>query len=207
MNLSYFRKSNRDFAATKDALIKLAASQGWQHLATTDLPDDAGSMVLVCRPEWAKELLATDRNLIGFLPCSISIVRQGNETHIGTGQTAILKALSQDPNLAWLAAEVDRQIKELIHGAADVGPLKPKKVKLYSSTTCPYCAMEKKWLDDKKVAYDLVMVDLDRKAAEEMVHKTGQTGVPITEIQYEDGEPEYILGFDRERLSQILGTA
>jgi hypothetical protein len=37
-----------------------------------------------------------------------------------------------------------------------------------------------------------------------MVEKTGQMGVPVTEIIYENGEEEYIIGFDRERLSEVL---
>ncbi len=206
MNLAYFRKSNRDFATTKDELIKRAEAEGWKNLGSTDFPDGAGTMVLVCRPDWIKELLETDRNLIGFLPCGISILRKGEDVFIGTGQTGILKAMLQDPNLAWLAAEADQKIKDLIHGAADVGQLKPNGVKLYSSTTCPYCSMEKKWLDDNKVEYELAMVDLNQQAAEDMVKKTGQMGVPVTEIRYEDDEPEYILGFDRDRLGQILGV-
>ncbi|GIW61667.1 MAG: hypothetical protein KatS3mg089_0519 [Patescibacteria group bacterium] len=38
-----------------------------------------------------------------------------------------------------------------------------------------------------------------------MVLKTGQMGVPVTEIQFEDSNPEYIVGFDVPRLSQVLG--
>jgi hypothetical protein len=37
-----------------------------------------------------------------------------------------------------------------------------------------------------------------------MVRKTGQMGVPVTEIVYDNGEEEYIIGFDKERLSEIL---
>ncbi|MDQ7814396.1 MAG: glutaredoxin domain-containing protein [Patescibacteria group bacterium] len=206
MNLAYFRKSNRDYEATKNELVRRAEQEGWKNLGSTDFPDDAGAMVLVCRPDWIKELLTTDRNLVGFLPCGISILRKGNEVFIGTGQTGILKAMLHDPNLAWLAAEADQKIKELIHGAADVGPPKPTGVRLYSSTTCPYCTMEKSWLDQNKVEHEVVMVDQDQEAAQEMVKKTGQMGVPVTEIRYEDDEPEYILGFDRDRLGQILGV-
>lgn len=65
--------------------------------------------------------------------------------------------------------------------------------------------MEKEWLDSKKIKHDIIFVDLNPAEAQSMVAKTGQMGVPVTEIQYEDGEPEYIIGFDKPRLSQILG--
>jgi hypothetical protein len=66
--------------------------------------------------------------------------------------------------------------------------------------------MEKAWLDNYKIYYKQVFVNLDQKAGEEIVRKTGQMGVPVTEIIYEDNEPDYVIGFDRVQLSQILGV-
>ena len=70
--------------------------------------------------------------------------------------------------------------------------------------TCPYCKMEKSWLDEKKITHELVYVDKNQEKAQYMVEKTGQMGVPVTEIEYEEGEPEYIIGFDKPKLAQIL---
>ena len=64
--------------------------------------------------------------------------------------------------------------------------------------------MEASWLDSQKIKYEHVLVDLNPYAGEEMVRKTGQMGVPVTEIVYDNGEEEYIVGFDKERLSEIL---
>ncbi len=80
-------------------------------------------------------------------------------------------------------------------------------VKLYSTLTCPYCKMEKAWLDEKKVNHDVIYVDLNPKEAEKMVAKTGQIGVPVTEIQYENENPVYVIGFDTGKLSQLLGVS
>jgi len=41
--------------------------------------------------------------------------------------------------------------------------------------------------------------DEDEKAREEMIQKTGQMGVPVIEIN-----SEFIVGFDKERISQLL---
>ena len=80
-------------------------------------------------------------------------------------------------------------------------------VKIYTTTTCPYCKMEKDYLDSKDVKYENVFVDDDPAAAQEMLEKSGQMGVPFTVVQKEDGQEEKILGFDKERLNQILNLS
>jgi glutaredoxin 3 len=82
--------------------------------------------------------------------------------------------------------------------------MKVSNVKVYSTTTCPYCIMQTAWMDDKKVKYEKVMVDLDQKGAREMVTKTGQMGVPVTAIEYDGGKEEFIIGFNKPQLAQIL---
>lgn len=84
---------------------------------------------------------------------------------------------------------------------------KPKRIRLYSTLSCPYCKMEHAWLDSKKVPHELVFVDLNQQEAMRMVEKTKQMGVPVTEIQYDDSDPQYIVGFDTAKLSSALGVA
>lgn len=84
---------------------------------------------------------------------------------------------------------------------------KIKKVKVYSTTMCPYCKMEKLWLEENKIDHEVSYVDRDQKEAIEMVRKTGQMGVPVTEVEVEGQEPQFIIGFDVPRLSQILDLA
>jgi glutaredoxin len=79
------------------------------------------------------------------------------------------------------------------------------KVKIFSTTWCGFCRAEKKYLDDHKVDYSNVDVDNDQAAAHEMVHLSGQTGVPFTVITRDDGTQVGILGFDRARLNAELG--
>lgn len=79
-----------------------------------------------------------------------------------------------------------------------------RKVKLYSTTTCPYCMMEKKWLDDENINHEVIYVDRDQNEAIKMVEKTGQMGVPVTEIKFEDGREEFIIGFDKPKLEYFL---
>ncbi len=75
-----------------------------------------------------------------------------------------------------------------------------KTVKVYTTSTCPYCTMVKTFLKEKNITFEEVDVGRDRIAAKEMVDKTGQMGVPVVEI---DGK--IIVGFDKEVISRELG--
>lgn len=81
------------------------------------------------------------------------------------------------------------------------------KVKIFTTTTCPYCKMEKEYLDSKGVKYENVFVDNDSKAAEKMIEESGQMGVPFTEITKDDGTVTKILGFDKEKLNEVIGIS
>lgn len=81
---------------------------------------------------------------------------------------------------------------------------KIKNLKVYSTTTCPYCIMEKQWLASNKVAHEVVYVDMNQAEAEKMVRNTGQMGVPVTEVEYDDGALTYVVGFDRVQLAKML---
>ncbi len=72
-------------------------------------------------------------------------------------------------------------------------------VKVYSAPNCPYCYAVKAFLDEHGFNYEDIDVAEDDRAREEIINKTGQTGVPVVEI---DGQ--IIIGFDRERICQIL---
>lgn len=76
---------------------------------------------------------------------------------------------------------------------------KKHKVRVYSTTSCPYCSMEKDWLKEHKIEFKDIDVSADQEAANEMVEKSGQMGVPVTDI---DGE--IVVGFDKEKLKKLL---
>lgn len=78
------------------------------------------------------------------------------------------------------------------------------KIKIYTTKTCPYCKMEKDYLDSKGIKYENVFVDEDTNAVAELMGMSGQLGVPFNVITGEDGSKETILGYDRQRLNKIL---
>lgn len=81
------------------------------------------------------------------------------------------------------------------------------KITIYSTTTCPYCVMLKRWLDDKKVEYTDYLVDKNPYAAQLMVQQSGQRGVPFSTIEHDDGTVDKVLGFDRAQFEVSLVKA
>jgi glutaredoxin 3 len=75
------------------------------------------------------------------------------------------------------------------------------KVKLYSTPTCPFCIQLRAYLDENSIDYEYVDVASDREAAQEMVDKSGQMGVPVIEI---DGE--ITVGFKKDIIAEKLGV-
>ena len=72
-------------------------------------------------------------------------------------------------------------------------------VKIYTTPTCVYCRMAKDFFKEHNVQYEEYNVTEDLKAREEMVSKSGQMGVPVIDV-----EGELIVGFDKERLMELL---
>ena len=75
-----------------------------------------------------------------------------------------------------------------------------KVVKVYSTTTCPYCKMAKRFLETNKIPYQDLNVAEDKAVLEEMIHKSGQMGVPVIDV---DGE--FVVGFNQAWLKEKLG--
>jgi glutaredoxin 3 len=51
-------------------------------------------------------------------------------------------------------------------------------VVIYSTAICSYCTQAKKLLEQKKIAYTEVRVDLDEKKRDEMIALSGRRTVP-----------------------------
>ncbi len=75
-----------------------------------------------------------------------------------------------------------------------------KSVKVYSTSTCPWCIRVKQFLKENNVVFEDYDVGIDQSKADEMVKASGQMGVPVLDIQ-----GEIIVGFDKDRIKQALG--
>jgi len=75
-----------------------------------------------------------------------------------------------------------------------------KRVKVYSTSTCPWCIRVKQFLKDNNIAFEDFNVGSDQVKADEMVKVSGQMSVPVLDI-----EGEIIVGFDKDKIKNSLG--
>ncbi|MBU0635790.1 glutaredoxin family protein [Candidatus Micrarchaeota archaeon] len=72
-------------------------------------------------------------------------------------------------------------------------------VSVYTTTTCPYCTMVKEYLKSHNVDFQEINVGEDQEKAQEMIQKSGQTGVPVLDIN-----GKIIIGFNRDAIKEAL---
>ncbi len=74
-----------------------------------------------------------------------------------------------------------------------------KNVTIYTSPTCTWCNALKGYLRQNRIMFTDIDISRDQQAAEQLVRRSGQMGVPQTEI---DGE--IIVGFNKARINELL---
>ncbi|MFQ5875827.1 MAG: glutaredoxin family protein [Dehalococcoidia bacterium] len=75
-------------------------------------------------------------------------------------------------------------------------------VAVYTTPTCPYCHQVKEFLSRRGVKFIEYDVSVDRAAADEMIRKSGQMGVPVITVA-----DQVVVGFDRARLEHLLANS
>ncbi|HRY99287.1 MAG TPA: thioredoxin family protein [Bacteroidales bacterium] len=75
-----------------------------------------------------------------------------------------------------------------------------KSVTVYTTPSCTWCTTLKNYLRQKGISYQEVDVSRDPREAEELVRRTGQQGVPQSNIG-----GEWVVGFDKTRINTLLG--
>lgn len=72
-------------------------------------------------------------------------------------------------------------------------------IKVYSVEWCGPCNKVKKYLDSKKIAYEVVTVDDKPEDRNVVLQVSGQRGVPVTTINN-----HVIVGFDKGKIDKAL---
>jgi glutaredoxin-like YruB-family protein len=72
-------------------------------------------------------------------------------------------------------------------------------VTVYTTPTCSWCTTLKNHLRKFKIRFTEVDISQDASLADELMRKSGQQGVPQTEIN-----GEIIVGFDKTRINKLL---
>jgi glutaredoxin 3 len=73
-------------------------------------------------------------------------------------------------------------------------------MKVYTTKTCAYCPMVKKYLTSKGVEFTEIDVEDNPDIRQELFNKTGAMSVPITE---KDGQ--YVIGWNPSELAKLIG--
>lgn len=88
----------------------------------------------------------------------------------------------------------------LFSASANNNTPKQKSVTVYSTPTCSWCTRIKDYLKSNNIRFKDIDVSKDQKAAEAMVKRSGQQGVPQTLIG-----GQLIIGFDKAKIDKLLG--
>jgi glutaredoxin-like YruB-family protein len=73
------------------------------------------------------------------------------------------------------------------------------RVIVFSTPTCSFCNMAKKYFREKSIRFRDVDVSRDPAAARDMVRRSGQQGVPVIDIG-----GRIVIGFDRVKIDKYL---
>ncbi len=198
MKISYFRKSKLSKNEILNNLKEYAQSNNIEIWGIKEV--DEITLVSI----YDKSLFGTYKNinpeLLVVLPMIIFIAQENGINKVGILNPEILSSITDFQKIS----DIEDKLKKLIDKISNAEERTIKKIKLYATTNCPYCKAEKEYLDSKGIKYEYTLVDLNPISAQEMVEKTGQYGVPVTEIIFNDEDNEYIIGFDVERIEKIL---
>lgn len=77
-------------------------------------------------------------------------------------------------------------------------------VKIYTTNTCAYCGMVKKYLDSKGHKYEVVNLDDYPERQDEAFKLSGTLTVPITLVTKSDDTQHVIIGYNLSQLAKAL---
>jgi glutaredoxin 3 len=79
-----------------------------------------------------------------------------------------------------------------------------KNITIFTTNTCAYCVMVKKWLQAKGYSYDEVNLDTNPERQKDAFEASGQLSVPITIVTKEDDTKEVIVGYNLAKLAPAV---
>jgi glutaredoxin len=79
-----------------------------------------------------------------------------------------------------------------------------KNITIFTTNTCAYCAMVKKWLDNKGFGYEVVNLDDNPERQAEALALSGAMTVPVTVVTKADDTKEVVVGFNLAKLAPAV---
>jgi glutaredoxin 3 len=79
-----------------------------------------------------------------------------------------------------------------------------KNITIFTTTTCAYCPMVKKYLGAKGFTYDEVNLDQNPDRQAEALALSGAMTVPVTVVTKHDDSREVIVGYNLAKLAPAV---
>jgi glutaredoxin len=80
----------------------------------------------------------------------------------------------------------------------------PKNVTIFTTNTCSYCVMVKKYLTAKGVPYEEVNLDQNPERQAEATSISGAMTVPVTVITKDDDTRDVVVGYNLAKLAPAI---
>lgn len=79
-----------------------------------------------------------------------------------------------------------------------------KNITIFTTNTCAYCAMVKKYLDVKGHQYEVVNLDEQPDRQAEALALSGAMTVPVTVVTKQDDSQDVIVGYNLAQLAPAV---
>lgn len=79
-----------------------------------------------------------------------------------------------------------------------------KNITIFTTNTCSYCVMVKRYLDMKGQTYEVVNLDEHPDRQAEVLNLSGELTVPITVVTKQDNSQEVVVGYNLSRLAPAI---
>ncbi len=79
-----------------------------------------------------------------------------------------------------------------------------KNITIFTTNTCSYCVMVKRFLDMKGHSYDVVNLDEHPERQQEALAMSGALTVPITIVTKEDDSRQVVVGYNLSQLAPAV---
>ena len=80
----------------------------------------------------------------------------------------------------------------------------PKKITIFTTNSCAYCGMVKKYLGSKGHHYEEVNLDEHPERQAEALRLSGALTVPVTLITKQDDTQEVVVGYNLSKLAPAV---
>lgn len=80
----------------------------------------------------------------------------------------------------------------------------PKNITIFTTNTCSYCPMVKRFLTSKGLTYDEVNLEEHPDRQAEALSMSGALTVPITIVTKQDDSQEVVVGYNLQRLAPAI---